>query len=52
MVTGDYGNREPKFAITGTKFFVSVATLSAQDNEKLLKQLIVLKEQLTGINID
>ena len=32
---GNYGNQEPKFAITDTKFYVPVVTLSAQDNEKL-----------------
>ena len=39
IVTEDYGNREPKFAITYTKLYVPVVTLSAQDNEKLLQQL-------------
>ena len=39
IVTRDYGNRVPKFAITDTKLFVPVVTLSAQDNEKLLQQL-------------
>ena len=39
MVTGDYGNRELKFAIIGTKRYVPVVTLSAQDNEKLWHQL-------------
>ena len=31
--------REAKFAITETKFYVSVVTLSTQDNAKLLQQL-------------
>ena len=35
VVTGDYGNRESKFAIANTKLYVPVATLSAQDNEIL-----------------
>ena len=39
IVTVDYGNRVPKFAITDTKLYVPVVTLSAQDNEKLLQQL-------------
>ena len=39
IVTRDYGNRVPKFAITDTKLYVPVVTLSAQDNEKLLQQL-------------
>ena len=34
-----YGNQEPKFAITDTKLYVPVVTLSAQDNEKLSQQL-------------
>ena len=34
VVTGDHSNRESKFAITNTKLYVPVATLSAQDNEK------------------
>ena len=37
--TGDYCDQEPKFAITDTKLYVPVVTLSAQDNEKLLQQL-------------
>ena len=41
------------FAITDTKLCVPVVTLSIQDSAKLLQQLNqVLKEQLTGINID
>ena len=39
IVTGGYGNRKPKFAITDTKVYVPVVNLSAQDNEKLLQQL-------------
>ena len=50
---GDYGNKIPKLAITDTKFFIPVVALSAQDNEKPLQlKKIVLKEQLTGININ
>ena len=46
-------NGEPKFAITETKLYVSVVTLSTQDNAKLLQQVkSVLKEQLTGINMN
>ena len=41
-----------KFAITETKLYVPVVTLSTQDNARLLQQLnLVLKEQLTGTNI-
>ena len=41
-----------RFEITDTKLYVSVVTLSTQDNAKLLQQInLVLKEQLTGINI-
>ena len=37
---GDNGNnREAKFQITSTKFYVPVVTLSAKDNENLTKQL-------------
>ena len=42
IVTGDYGNNldnKPKFAITDTKHYVPVVTLSAHNNEKLLQQL-------------
>ena len=39
IVTGDYGDTKPKFAITDTKLYVPVMTFSAQDNEKLLQQL-------------
>ena len=39
VVTGNYDNKEPKFAITDTKLDVPVETLPAQDNSKLLKQL-------------
>ena len=41
------------FAITDTKLYVSVVTLSTQGNAKLLPQLNqVLKEQLIGTNIN
>ena len=33
------GDRATTFAITDTKFYVSVAILSTQDNTKLLQQL-------------
>ena len=36
IVTGNYGNQEPKFALTNTNLYVPVVTLSAEDNEKLL----------------
>ena len=54
IVTGDYGNRKPKFAIADTKLYVHVVTLSAQDNEKLLVKKLKagFKEQSTGININ
>ena len=32
-------NQVPKFKITGTKLYVTVVTLSTQENIKLLKQL-------------
>ena len=32
-------NRGPNFAITDTKHYVSIVTLSIQDNTKLLQQL-------------
>ena len=42
-----------RFTITDTKTYVSVVTLSTQDNAKLLQYLnVVLKEQLIGININ
>ena len=34
-------NQEPTFAITGTKLYVPVVTLSLEDNAKLLQQLKV-----------
>ena len=39
IVTWGCDDREPNFSITDTKLNVLVATLSAQDNEKLLQQL-------------
>ena len=48
IITGDYGADKTKIAITDTKGYVPVVTLSAQENEKLLQQLKqVLREQLT-----
>ena len=42
----DVANQAPIFTITETNLYVSVVTLSAQDNSKLLPQLkMVLKEQ-------
>ena len=44
---------EGKFAITETKLYVSVVTLSTKDNEKLLQQLKSgFKKQLVGINMN
>ena len=41
------------FSIADAKLYVSVVTLSTQDNAKLLQQLkLGFKEQLTGININ
>ena len=42
----------PTFAVTDTKLYVSLLTLSNQDNAILLEQISGLKEQLSGINID
>ena len=51
VITNSIG--DGKFAITETKLYVLVVTLSTQDNVKLLQQLkLVLKEQLTGINMN
>ena len=51
VITNSTG--DGKFAITETKLYVLVVTLSTQDNVKLLQQLkLVLKEQLTGINMN
>ena len=36
IVTGDYGDEKPKFAITYTRLYVPVVTLSARDNVDLL----------------
>ena len=44
---------EIKFAITETKIYDPVVTLSTQDNAKLFQQLkTLLKEQSTGINMN
>ena len=44
---------EGKFAITETKLYVPVVTLSIKDNEKLLQQLnLALKKQLVGISMN
>ena len=51
VITNSEG--EGKLAITETKIYVPVVTLSTQDNAKLLEQLNqVLKEQLTGTNMN
>ena len=39
LVAGTAANQEPTFTITDTKLYISVATLTTQDNIKLLKQL-------------
>ena len=39
IVNGSAVNQEPRFAITDTKLYVLVVTLSAQDSAKLLQQL-------------
>ena len=36
IVTGNYGNQEPKFTKTDRKLYVLVVTLLGQDNGKLL----------------
>ena len=44
---------EGKFAITETKLYVPVVTLSTKDNEKLLQQLKSgFKKQLVGTNMN
>ena len=39
VVTENYGDQKPKFAITNPKIYVSVVTSSVQDNKKLLQQI-------------
>ena len=36
VTRGNYGKRKPKCTITDSRLYVSVVTLSAQDNYKLL----------------
>ena len=43
-------NGTAQFAITDTKFYVPVVTLSAQDNMKLLKQLDSGSKRITNSN--
>ena len=51
VITNSTG--EGKFAITETKLYVPVVTLSTKDNEKLLQQLKSgFKKQLVGINMN
>ena len=51
IITNSTG--EGKFAITETKLYVPVVTLSTKDNEKLLQQLkSVFKKQLIGTNMN
>ena len=53
IVSAAVANEAATFAVTDTKLYVPVVTLSTEDNSKLLRQLKqVLKEQLTGININ
>ena len=49
LVAGTAATQEPIFTITETKFYVSVITLSTNNNVKTLKQLL---EQSVGIKID
>ena len=39
VTSNTVANQETKFAITDTKLYVPVVTLSTQDNAKLLQQL-------------
>ena len=39
IIARNANNQEPRFAITDTKLYVPVVTLSAQDYAKLLQQL-------------
>ena len=39
IVTKNIDDQQPKLPITDTNFYVSVVTLSAQDNAKLLQQI-------------
>ena len=39
LITGTAVNQVPSFAITDTKIYVLVVTLSTQNNAKLLQQL-------------
>ena len=50
VITNSTG--EVKSAITETKLYVPVVTLSTKDNEKLLQQLKSGKKQLGGINMN
>ena len=51
VITNSTG--EEKFAITETKLYVPVVTLSTKDNEKLLQKLKSgFKKQLVGTNMN
>ena len=51
LITNSTG--EGKFAITETKLYVPIVTLSTKDNEKLLQQLKSgFKKQLVGTNMN
>ena len=50
LAAGTAANQNPEFKITDTKLYVPIATLSTQNNIRLLKKLKYgLKEQLIGI---
>ena len=52
VVSTDVANQNGTFAITDTKLYVPVVTLSQKDNEKLLKQLqFDFERAIYGINI-
>ena len=52
LVADTAGNQGPTFTKTDAKLYVSVVTLSTQDNVKKLKQIESgFKKQLTGIDI-
>ena len=53
ILSGAVANQAATFAITDTKIYIPVVTLSSQNNAKLCNNWNqVLKEGLTGININ
>ena len=50
LISGGIDNQVPTFAVTDTKLYIPVVTLSTQENAKLLDQL--KSAQLTGINMN